>query len=192
MNKTFCAMLFLSVLTLAPQAADAYVYVHNDAEYSIELPDAPKGTTIWADQEEPIPFLENPPKYGMVGEIAKFKRTNVETGDIFAVEITFLKADRDLLLSMTQKKMLDILKELYTDVKLDTPEEHFSAGADTLKWATMTGFTVDKANSLHYNAAHFLTGLDTLMVVKVDYNVENEEFQKYYETLSKSIKFVGK
>jgi hypothetical protein len=192
-SKAFLAAAVLSLIALVPmRAAHAYIYIHNDAEYSVELPDAPKAKTIWADAEEEIPYLDNPPKFGMVGEKAWMKRADADTGDSFSVEITFLKADRDFLLSMTKEKMLDALKEIYKDATLDNEEEHFSAGTDTLKWATVTGFSVDKANSLHYNAAHFLTGLETIMVIKVDYNVENPTFQKYYDTLAKSIKYAGK
>lgn len=185
--------LLLSLLVFAPlRAAQAYVYIHNDAEYSVDLPEPPKAATIWADREEPIPYLENPPKYGFVGERAWLKRSDPDTGDSFAVEITFLKADRDFLLSLNKENMLAAMKELYKEVTLDNEEAHYSAGTDTLKWATITGFSVDKANSLHYNAAHYLSGLDTIMVIKVDYNVENQLFQKYYDTLAKSIKYAGK
>lgn len=193
MKQFIGAALCLSLLVFAPlRAAQAYVYIHNDAEYSIDLPEPPKASTIWADQEEPIPYLENPPKYGFVGEHAWLKRADNDTGDVFAVDITFLKADRDFLLSLNKEKMLQAMNDFYKDVSLDNKEEHFSAGTDTLKWATVTGFSVDKANSLHYNAAHYLTGLDSIMIVKVDYNVENQNFQKYYDTLAKSIKYAGK
>ncbi len=193
MKHTVLSVMFFAALAFAPlRAAQAYNYVHNDSEYSVELPDAPKGTTIWADQPDPIPYLDNPPKYGMVGEHAVVKRADADTGDIFAVDITFLKADRDFLLSLDKEKMIGVLKDIYKDAKMDDQEGHFSAGTDTLKWATMTGFTVDKANSLHYNAAHYLSGLDTIMVIQIDYNVENKQFQKYFDALTKSIKYVGK
>jgi hypothetical protein len=193
MKQKFGTALFLSLLVLAPiRAAQAYIYIHNDAEYSIDLPEPPKAETIWADRDEAIPYLDNPPKYGFVGEHAWFKRADADTGDSFSVDITFLKADRDYLLSLNKEKMLGQMKDIYKDISLDNEEEHFSQGTDTLKWATVTGFSVDKANSLHYNAAHFLSGLDTIMVIKVDYNVENQTFQKYYDALAKSIKYAGK
>jgi hypothetical protein len=193
MKKAFYSALVAAVLALSPiKGAWAYIYVHNEAEYSIELPDAPHGTTIWADQEEPVPYLEKPPKYGMLGEHATMRRANVDTGDIFDVDITFLKADRDFLLSLTKEKLMETLKDLYKETPLDNPEEHYSQGTDTLKWATLTGFTVDSTNSLHYNAAHYLVGLETIMVIKVNYTVENEQFQKWYDVLAKSIKYVGK
>lgn len=193
MKRIFCAVAILSLLVFAPlRAAQAYVYIHNDAEYSIDLPEPPKAETIWADQEAPIPFLDNPPKYGFVGEHAWLKRADNDTGDVFSVDVTFLKADRDFLLSLSKEKMLAEMNNFFKDVALDNKEEHYSAGTDTLKWATVTGFSVDKTNSLHYNAAHYLSGLDSIMVIRVDYNVENTSFQKYYDTLAKSIKYAGK
>ncbi|MEZ0260035.1 MAG: hypothetical protein ACAH80_03450 [Alphaproteobacteria bacterium] len=195
MKKTFFAALALTVAlaAVAPKPAHAlYVYIHNEAEYSIELPDAPLGTTIWADQDKAVPYLENPPKYGSIGEIAFLKRVDADSGDSFEVNITFLKADRDFLLSMTKEKMLTALQDLYTASPLEDMKEVFSAGTDTLKWATLTGYKVDQANALHYHTAHYLTGLDTIMIVQVQYNLENKVFQKYYETLAKSIKYVGK
>jgi hypothetical protein len=193
MKQILGVVLFLGLMVFAPlRPAHAYVYIHNDAEYSIDLPEPPKASTIWADQEDPIPFLDNPPKYGFVGEHAWLKRADNDTGDVFNVDITFLKADRDFLLSLTKDKMIGSLKDLYKDVSLDNEEEHYSAGTDTLKWATITGFSVDKGNSLHYNAVHYLSGLDSIMVIRVDYNVENTTFQKWYDTLAKSIKYAGK
>ena len=193
MKRKLGIALLLSMLVLAPMhAARAYVYIHNDAEYSVDLPEAPKAASIWADQEDPIPYLDNPPKYGFVGEHAWLKRADNDTGDVFSVDITFLKADRDFLLSLTKDKMIQAMKDQFMDITLDNEEEHYSAGTDTLKWATVTGFSTDQANTLHYKAAHYLSGLDSIMVIKVDYNVENQTFQKYYDTLANSIKYAGK
>lgn len=194
MKKTFIAALALvAALSAAPKPAHAlYVYIHNEAEYSIELPDAPLGATIWADQDKAVPYLENPPKYGSIGEVAELKRVDADSGDSFEVKITFLKADRDFLLSMTKEKMLSALKDLYAESALEDTKEVFSSGTDTLKWATVTGYKVDQANALHYHTAHYLTGLESIMIVQVQYNLENKVFQKYYETLAKSIKYVGK
>ncbi|HYD17480.1 MAG TPA: hypothetical protein VEF76_03250 [Patescibacteria group bacterium] len=168
-----------------------YTYIHNEAEYSIDLPDAPVGETVWADQKDPIPFIENAPKFGSIGEIARVKRVDIDTGDTFEVEITFLKAERDFLLSMTQERMKEELNNVYKDMNLDNKQESFSAGSDTLKWATLTGFTVDENNNLLFNSAHYLTGLSSVMVVRSRYNVENKKFQGYYDTMSKSIKYAG-
>lgn len=190
-------ILAISAVMLAPRFSDAfiqkgtYTYIHNEGEYSVDLPDAPVGVTIWADQKEPIPFLEDPPKYGTLGEVATVKRVDLDTGDVFEVECIFMKAERDFLLSMTKEKMLDALDESYSDVRLDNKQVSFSSGSDTLKWATMTGFTVDQSNNLLFNASHYLTGLQTLIVIKTKYNVENKLFQSYYNQMQQSIKYKG-
>lgn len=190
-------ILAISAVMLAPRFSGAfidkgtYTYIHNEAEYSVDLPDAPNGYTIWADQKDPIPFLEDPPKYGTLGETAIVKRVDLDTGDTFETEIIFLKAERDFLLSMTKEKMLDALDNIYADVRLDNKQVSYSPGSDTLKWATMTGFTVDQSNNLLFNAAHYLTGLQTILVIKTKYNVENKIFQGYYNQLQQSIKYKG-
>ncbi|MCC7036220.1 MAG: hypothetical protein IT560_02820, partial [Alphaproteobacteria bacterium] len=141
-----------------------YTYIHNEAEYSIDLPDAPVGVTIWADQKDPIPFLENPPKFGAIGEIARVRRVDIDTGDTYETEITFLKAERDFLLSMTEERMKEELEKIYKDISLDNKQETFSAGSDTLKWATLTGFTVDESNNLMFNSSHYIMGLQSIMI----------------------------
>jgi hypothetical protein len=186
------AALYLPLFVLPAGLAHAYTYIQEEGEYSVDLPEAPTGISIWADTGETVPYLDNPPKYGWLGETCKIRRADVDSGDTFSVDITFLKADHDFLQGLTKDKMMAALRDLYKDTPLDNHEEHYSAGTDTLKWATLTGFNVDKMNSLHYNAAHFLSGLETIMVIKVDYNVENKVFQRWYDTLAKSIKFVGK
>lgn len=168
-----------------------YTYIHNEAEYSMDLPDAPTGTTIWADRREPIPYLEDPPKFGSLGEVARIRRADLDTGDAYNLEITFLKSERDFLLSMTKAKMLKALEELYKDARLENKQENFSSGSDTLKWATITGFAVDENNNLLFNAAHYLTGLQTITVIRVSYNVENKTFQRWYDEMQKSIKYTG-
>ncbi len=188
----FSAFAFASPAT-AFQPRSTYTYIHNEAEYSVELPDAPMGETIWADGKAKIPYIDNPPKYGSVGEYAELLRVDPDTGDKFDVKITFVKAERDFLLSMTREKMMQTLNDIFKETHLDqqTREEHFNAGADTLKWATVTGFSADESNNLHFNAAHYLVGINSIMVLQVTYNVENKVFQGFYDTLAKSIKYAG-
>ncbi len=191
--RSFCIpSLLAAVLFIGTSTANAsYNYAHNDGEYSINLPEAPTAVTIWAD-EKAVPYLENPPTYGAVGEIATFKRTDPESGDLFEITITFLRADRDSLLSLTQEKVENILKDEYKDVPMENKKISYSAGADTLKWATLTGFAVDKNNNLFYNAGHFLAGQQSLYVIKIRYTAENKTFQEYYKQVTNSIRFSGK
>lgn len=186
-----CWALFGEKISHAYIEKGTYTYIHNESEYSMDLPDAPTGMTVWADRKEPIPYLEDPPKFGSLGEVATIRRSDLDTGDTYFLEITFLKAERDFLLSMTKQKMQKAINELFKDVRLDNRQENYSSGSDTLKWATLTGFTVDESNNLLFNAAHYLTGLQTITVIRVKYNVENKTFQRWYDEMAKSIKYTG-
>jgi len=193
-KQYFWAGLFAAVLMAAPVSAAfaSYTYLHNEGEYSIELPDAPVGKTIWADQNEPIPYLEDPGKFGSIGEIATMRRTDPDTGDYFDVEITFLKADRPFLLGLTEEKIMGFLKEALKETKLEAMKTTYSAGSDTLKWGTMSGFSVDNKNTLLYNTAHFLSGFETITVIKIKYTAENKAYTAMYKDMQSSIKFTGK
>ncbi len=193
-KQNFLAGLFAISLIAAPVsvAFASYTYLHNESEYSIELPDAPVGTTIWADQKDPIPYLEEPGKFGSLGEVARMLRTDPDTGDYFDVEVTFLKADRPFLLAATEEKLMGYLKETMKDTKLEAMKTTYSAGSDTLKWATMSGFSVDEKNTLLYNAAHFLTGFESITVIRIKYTAENKAYASMYKDLQGSIKFTGK
>lgn len=177
----------------AKQLPKGYTYAHPDAEYSITLPEAPVAITIWGDNPDmPVPLLDNPPKFGAVGETATFKRVDIETGDVFEVTIVLVKADREFLSSVTRKKIEEYLEAQMSNQQLDGKKQSFSAGTGTLKWGTLSGFSVDNNNALFYNIMHYITGVDSVMTVKVKYNVENKTFQQYYEDLSGSIKYTGK
>lgn len=192
--RLFCCFAVLAALLAhdtRKALAAGYSYAHSAGEYSITLPEAPIATTIWADEQK-VPYLENPPAYGAVGEVATFKRVDPESGDMFEIVITFLHADRDSLLSMTQERVEQILKDEYKDFPMEDKKISYSAGADTLKWATLTGFTVDEHNSLFYNAAHLLTGLESFYVIKIRYSAENKMFQTYFKEVTDSIKFTGR
>lgn len=193
-KQCFLASIFAAVLTFttALPAVAEYTYIHNEGEYSIVLPDAPVGKTIWANQKDPIPYLDEPGKFGPLGEVATITRMDPDTGDLFDVEITFLKSDRPFLLGLTEEKVKDYLKDTLKDTKLEAVKMNYSAGSGTLKWGIMTGFSVDKKNTLLYNATHFLTGFETLTVVRVRYTAENKAYAQMYKDLQSSIKFIGK
>jgi hypothetical protein len=193
--------LFLSaavfVALLVPGVSKAvtyyYTYANNDAEYTVDLPEAPRAVTIWADDKEnPVPFIDEPPKNGPVGETAFIKKVDQETGDIYTVEITFVKADREFLLTMTRERMEKTLEEVFKEISLEQKKVNFSAGTDTLKWATLTGFSTDENNNYLYHAVHYLTGMESVIMIKAEFNVENKKFHDYYQTMASSIKFTGK
>jgi hypothetical protein len=190
----FALLLVCAMPALAEDASPApvprfYKYAHNDAEYSVMLPEAPRVATIWADEGN-VPYLENPPQEGAIGEIATFRRVDVKTEDSFDVKITFLKASRDFLAALTEEKMKAALENDFKDTNLDNKNLYFSAGANSLKWATISGFSVDKNNRPFYNAEHYLTGKQSILVVKIQYNVENKTFADYYKNLTDNITYL--
>ncbi len=170
-----------------------YVYAHPDSEYSIRLPEAPTAVTLWADDtSRPVPFMDDPPKYGAVGEIAKFKRVDADTGDTFETTVTFVKTGKDFVGTLTEDRMRETAEKEYKDEKLDNKKVSFSTGSETLKWLTVTGFTIDQANNLYYNVTHYISGLESVIMIKVRYNVENQKYQQFYDDITASIKFTGK
>ncbi len=190
MRHLFAAAALLALSLPAPALAN-YVYLHTEGEYSLQLPEAPTGNTIWAGDAN-IPYLHNLPKYGSLGETAVFSRQDPNTGDHFDVTITFLKADRDFLLSLKKEDMMATLENEFDDYALSDRKLGYSAGSDTLKWATLAGFSTDKANKPIYVAAHYLTGTSTLTMVKAVYTFQNQTYNNYYIDLVKSIRFAGK
>ena len=187
------AALFAALFAAAPANATEtyYRYAHFAAEYGVDLPDAPTGKTLWAGKDE-IPYLDKQPRFGAVGEVATLKRVDTDTGDGFSVEITFLHATRDFLLSLTEDKMKQQIMANFKDNKLDKPQFSFSKGNDTLKWAVQTGYTVDESNNLMFNSVNYLAGTNSIMIIKVAYNVEEKQYEQYYQHLEKSISYIGK
>jgi hypothetical protein len=184
------AMLLTAILFSPLPAEAAYRYAHSASEYTVDLPEAPTATTIWAEDGN-IPYLDVAPKYGAAGETALFKRTDVRSGDFIEIKITFLKADRDFLLNLTEEKMKAALESDYKDIRLDNKKFSFTTGTDTLKWATLEGFAVDRNNSLLYHTTHYLTGQDSVFVLKATYNIEKKEYTDVYKSIVDSIKFRG-
>lgn len=190
MKKSFIALFTAALLVAALPAAARYIYIHNDGEYSVELPDAPLGKTIWADKDK-IPYLDRPPRMGAMGEYATLRRVDSSTGDYFDVHITFLRASKSFIDSLTKEKLLGFLENDLKDIQLQKSARGFSE-KEKLKWATLTGYSVDKSNNLLFNAANFLVGVDTITVIRVQYSLENNEFNEAYKRLNKSIRYVGK
>lgn len=191
MATAIALSLMIAALPAAAQLQTTYTYLHNDGEYSIQLPEAPRGETIWADSDN-VPYLDLPPKFGAIGEYATYKYTDSETGDYIELKMTFVKADRDFLLSLTQDKMEGLMIRDLGDLMLDKKTISFSPGGDSLKWGVVTGIAVDADNNLTFNALHFLTGTQTILTVRVTYTAENAALKETYETIASSIKYVGR
>jgi len=181
----------------APPPAKFYKYAHNDAEYTVLLPEAPSVKTIWPDgTTEKNPYMKISPESGAAGEIATFKRVDTDTGESFEVKITFLKAEHDFLATLTRKGMHDVLENDFKGTALDMKEPlknktlDFSMGAKSgMKWATISGFTTDDDNSSLYNVEHYLTGQQSILVIKIQYSLENKIFADYYKALTDSITY---
>lgn len=184
----------LALVQAAPaaQAVTSYTsYAHPEAEYVVALPEAPRVQTIWANDKLGVPYLTEPPAYGALGETGTFIRREPLTGDTFDVRMTFLKADKAFLEGLTRETMLKTLRDDFQDVTLDKVEEKFSAGSQTLKWATITGYSVNKDNDLFFHAAHYMVGLSSINVLRVSYNIENKTYQEYYKKLAGSLRYIG-
>lgn len=191
MKFSFSAVV-LSCLLLLPVAAQAkYTYLHSEGEYSVDLPEAPRSTTIWADKGD-IPYLSDAPAFGSLGEIATYRRVDPETGDFFDAKITFVKAEKDALLKLTEDGIKQILENDFSALKLDSKQVSVSAGDPPLKWGVLTGVSVDPSNRILFNTEHFITGLGSITVIRVQYSAENKTFESQYQDLVKSIKFAGR
>lgn len=187
----FFVLALLGLMMSFVTPAFAYKYIHPEGEFSLELPDAPDGQTIWA-HEQRIHYLTRQPKHGVIGEYAIFSRKDVETGDFIDIKIVFVKADREQIVALTQEKMKQDLADDYKDIDLQNVKYSFSAGKDTLKWAILSGSTVNKDDTLISNASHYLVGTDTITVIQATYTTEDKKYDEYYKKMVKSISYIGK
>jgi hypothetical protein len=180
-----------ALLVGATPAQAGYKYSAAEAEYILELPDAPKGETILA-QRGNVPYLDNPPKNGAVGEIAQYKRVDPDTADFFDVLTIFVKADRDFVTNLTEAQMKATLEKIFGSLRLENKKFSFSQGKDSLKWATYSGFSVNRNNEVVYNIAHYLVGKESVMTVKVSFSVQNKQYNEDYKVLASSLKYMGR
>ncbi|MDD9900357.1 MAG: hypothetical protein OXT65_05215 [Alphaproteobacteria bacterium] len=184
--------VFTFLLCLLPLTAQAgYKYVHAEGEYMIELPDAPTADTIWAHKVR-VPYLDTPPKFGNVGEYVTFRRVDPDTGDVFDVEIKFIKAPRAFLASLKVPEIQEHLRRELKELRLHNEKMDVSVGSDTLKWGIYSGFSVNEHNEKLYNIVHFLVGQESMTIVKVRFGIINKTYGEYYKTLANSIKFLGR
>lgn len=172
-------------------AANMVRYVATYGEYSILLPEAPQVQTLWSGGTGKIPYLDQQPEAGVAGETATYKRVDPDTGDSLDVRITTIRAPESFLATLTEQGMTDMLDKEFAGLSLDRRQASYSGGSKTLKWATVSGYHVDQQNHLFFDIAHYLAGLNSVTVVRISYNLENPGFQKYYDTIGKSIAYVG-
>jgi len=169
-----------------------YNYANNDAEYSVGLPEAPHVETIWADSKDyDIPYLDTPPESGYIGEIATFKRIDIETEDSFEVKITFLKADKPFLKSLNEEKIKKLIDNDFKDTPLENKSfKYVLDKKNNLQRGSVSGFFVNRDNEPYYYTEHFFTGLESISVVKIVYSIENKTFDNYYKEIINNINYI--
>ena len=200
MTRICSSLLFLALTAISltafattppeePPAIKYYTYAHNDAEYSVKLPEAPTVETIWATTEYASYLGTTPADNTRLGEIATLKRVDLNTDDLFDVKITFLKVTDQFLRGLSEGVIKKSVASELKDVSLTHESFNMSSSPGGLKWATMTGFSVNKNNQPLFNAVHYLTGLQSILVVRVAYSPQNDLFKDYYKTLVDSISY---
>jgi hypothetical protein len=169
-----------------------YNYAHDEAEYSLNLPEAPSVRTIWLPSSETSPFLKSPPSdRATLGEVATFKRTDIDTEETYDVKITFLRAKQSFLEDLNEDKIKYMLTKQYSNVVFSNESFTMSGGTGALKWATLSGFTLDSHHHPAFCAIHYLTGLQSILVIQAKYSVENKNFQEYYKHMIDSVTYVA-
>ena len=168
-----------------------YNYAHDEAEYSVSLPEAPTVSTIWQESPETKAFLKQPPTdHAALGEVATYKLVDLDTEEMFDVQILFLRATPSFLQGLTDDKIKRMLTKKFGEVPLSGENFTVSNGASTLKWAQLSGFVLDAHHHPAFYAIHYLTGLQSILVVQAKYSIENKTFQEYYNHMISSITYV--
>lgn len=194
MNFRILLFIFLIGLPVSAEAAtNYYTYSDADLEFDMVLPDAPTGYTLWGDNPSiPVPFIPNPAKSGDVGEVAILKLIDPATADLFDVRITSVDASPEFLKTLTREGMEAEAKNALNGIKIDQEKANYTASGEMLKWATYTGYNIDKENNLFFHAVHFMSGEKTVMMIKIAYSPENKVFAEHYNKLNQSIRYTGK
>ncbi len=136
--------------------------------------------------------MKTPQNYTIArGQLANVTRLDIDTDESFDVKILFVRAKKSFLEGLTTQKIKEMLMKQYKDVSLSNEQFTISAGTGALKWATLSGFSLDKHNHPALCATHYLTGQQSILVVQVMYSIENKLFQDYYDHLVNSITYVA-
>lgn len=169
----------------APKNKSGYRYAWNNCEYSLELPEAPQSKSLWVDDD--LSDFEKASSLGIVGERATYNRMEWQTNDFLNVEITCINVTPEFLKSLKAQKMFDYLESQFRDVTIENKKKNFSPGAQTLSWATIEGYEFDQDKRMIYNIGHYLTGLKTVMIIKIQFVADNPTFTKQYNVIDQSI-----
>jgi hypothetical protein len=168
-----------------------YSYAHDEAEYSVSLPDAPTVSTIWQETPDTKAFLRRPPTdHAALGETATYKLVDIDTEEVFDVQIYFLRAAPEFLAELSDRKLKSMLTKKFSEVTLSDEKFSISNGAGLLKWAQLSGFVLDAHHHPAFYALHYLTGTQSILVIQVKYSIENKKFEEYYTHMINSIAYV--
>lgn len=191
MRRLLIAFFAVLVVATTPAEAAFVRYAAAEGEYSLLLPEAPQAETIRSNGKDLVPLLPFPQPVGVAGERATFKRTDSETGDSIEVTVTTMKARAEFLDTLNETNITLELEKMYSAPPLDRVKTSFSAGSQTLKWGTISGYRTSQDNRLYYEIAHYLVGLESITLVQINFSVENRRYKRYYADIGKSIAYTG-
>ena len=191
--KKYLFIAFAIFLTCSSNTFASYVYSDTQGEYTITLPAPPQGETIWGDSKD-VPYIDVKQYSGRIGSKATFKRKNFETGDFLNVEIITLASDKSFIQSLNEEKLSALAEEQYNKIKLLNLAIGFSEGGKNpvRKAVRLTGELYDKNGDSTKHHLQIMTGIDTLTALKISYSADNPAFEKDYQNIIGSIKFIGK
>lgn len=171
----------------APAQAAEYRYASEDCDYSIKFPEPPRVATKWAD-DPLISFLPPPPaELGHWGEVAYYHNVDLATADFIKVKAMCLRADKEYLESLTKDSMHQTLVDAFRDELVQDIELNYSEGSASLRWATLSGYTVGKDEKITYHYGHFLSGLNTILFIRTEYTPDNPDISKEFALIDQSI-----
>ncbi len=175
-----------------PKKNTYYDYANDESEYSIKMPQAPTVKTIWATSPETKLYLDDnlPKKTSFIGEVGLYALTDMDTEASFTAKTIFLKAPDSFLATLDSAKIQAILLKSYAHKVFISPKYHYSVNkSGILKWATLSGFTVDENHQPLFTATHYLTGLHSIFVVRITFSVTNPLYNRYYNDMVGSITY---
>jgi len=196
--KVFLALIAVFASTLitthsnkAYSAEKLYNYANNYAEFSLAMPEAPSVRTIWAENGN-IPYLTTPPQNGAIGEIAFYQTGDSNTKDVFTTEITFLNTGAEFISTLNEQNVTAMIeKDLsYLPELQNKTVKFYPQNNGETKHGEIIGVAVANGGKPIVNAEHFLIGKQSILVIKVSYNIQNEAHDKIYKNMIDTIRYL--
>ncbi len=167
---------------------DGYQYSYPSCDYKLKLPEPPTVGTVWRKSKENPKFLPpSPLDFSAWGEKAFYKRVEIGTLDYIDVKIYCLRAEQDYIIGLNQENMKGKLATMYKDLYLQDIASNFSAGTGSLKWSTISGYTINSEDKIIYHFGHFLSGTESVMFIQIEYTPDNPFFNDQYNLIDQSI-----